>query len=225
MKKNLTLIFVFFNIILGNSQKNYLTQFDDLVKNENLPFHNGKFNFEIYNIDPSSPSNIYFYSEAKLGSFIYNSQIYQNLNLKYDVFNDQLIYFENSKMNNGGLILDKTKINCFYINNLFFQKKNNLGYCQVLEEKNNVKLLQKHYKIKKEKNSGKNVTYYFLNREKFYLEINNHLFSINKKKSLIKLFPDFEVEINKFYNKNEKLFSDNKAQFFIKLIQLIEDEN
>ncbi|MGV7107053.1 hypothetical protein [Flavobacterium sp. U410] len=220
--KKITLLLLTLNycVLAFCQEAKYLTELDSSIGIENLPFHSGIFHLDVLKPSSDSPTDIYFLSEIKLGAFIYNNQLYSDLNLKYDVYNDQLVYYHSNTATNGGIVLERTKIKEFFLEDYHFIKNDSLGYMELkFNFKNNSKLLIKHFKGKLERVNSKGISWYFQNKSYFYFENNEGLFLIKNKKSVTKLFPKKKEEISHFYKNNDLLLKNDKTDFYKKLFQ------
>lgn len=200
----------------------YLNTLDNSIGIENLPFHTGIFHLDVLKPSSDSPTDIYFLPEIKLGAFIYNDQFYSDLNLKYDVYNDQLVYYHSNTATNGGIVLEKTKIKEFFLEDYHFIKNDSLGYMELKSSfEEDSKLLIKHLKGTLERVNSKGISWHFQNKSYYYFENEKGIFLIKNKKSVTKLFPKKKEEISQFYKNNDLLLKNNKTDFYKKLFQLL----
>ncbi|MBW1657196.1 hypothetical protein [Flavobacterium quisquiliarum] len=233
-KKLVEILFfaIFFNIYNIYSQSSNKTLafnwFDNTVKKENLPINNGKFhtNFDklLGTVDRYYISDKF--SHANLG---YENQEYFDVNLKYDIYKDELIL----KSEGEGLFeinLIKENVQYFKVYdrkfvNLNLDKQFPLNFRSGYYEENligeNFIFYIKHYKDKKEiiKGTETFIDYYYKNQ--FVLFINGKYNLINSKSELIKIFPNEKSKINDFYLMNRNLKSENESKFMENLMRYI----
>lgn len=222
MYKKLLLFIILIYSFSFSQNKEYLIAFDNSVGFENLPFHNGVFHVDVYKHSLATEKGLYFLSNIESGSIVFENQFYPNLNLRYDVYSDQLVYYETKNATNGGIILEKTKIKEFFINDFHFINNETLGYLQINQIfKDNNKLLTKHIKSKSDRIRFNSVVYFFKDKFNFYFEKNGKLFLLRNQKSILNLYSNKKKEISNFYKKNKLLFKKNPTDFYKNLFLTI----
>ena len=211
-------------------QSAYLSWFDKQVGLENTALYEGIVYREMYR---TINDKVKFYRTAQWlnGSVVYSGQLFTNLELKYDVFEDRLLIKKLDRLGGGPMLLFKDKVTSFTIDgtefvNISDPKIDRLfnGYCELLWS-NQVRLLAKHRKkdfVRKDRSAS---YHEFIDRNKEYmLEIGNNHFPINKKRDLQQLFPDLKKEIDSFFQKNKRLRSRDIDAFMISLVQALENQ-
>lgn len=233
MKKKTCSQLFFIIILLLNStlySQNKIEEFfDNTVGKENLPLNNGFFYFNTFKtLDTHQFYHINKYSQGEL---IYDNQFYNTVNLKYDIFNDAIIFKPYGESENFGIILIKDKVLQFTLNNRKFINLN-------LVTKDTIKNIRGYYE---ENFKGKEFLFYikhkkdrrdFIKNQIFYSDFDiynefliftkGEYFEINGKKDLTILFPNYKKEINIFYSENSKLAKDNKTEFYEKIVRFID---
>ncbi len=221
MKK--TLIFCVFLVnfyCFSQNNYNYLIQTDKLISNENLPFHKGLYFYDEWERDSNENNNRYFSFQNEKGNLEYNNQTYPNLFLKYDLVNDNILFFP-TKDARTGILLVKETISAFSLNEKKFIKTNDYGFVQVLIDKNQTKLLLKSEKRNSDKiKNDKLVTQFYL-KTSYFVEKYNNIYEIKGKSSLTKLFPSKKTEIANYYKDNKELLSKNSNEFYSNLLRKI----
>lgn len=233
MKKKTYSQFVFFILLVFYSNiysQNIIEDFfDNTVRKENLPLNNGIFYFNSFKT--LNTHQYYLINKYFQGSLIFDNQIYNDVNLKYDIFNDAIIFKPYGESENFGIILIKEKVSQFTINNkkfinLSLTTKESIPKIKGFYEEN-FKGTQFVFYVKHKKDRRdfiKNQIFYsdFETYNEFLIFIKGEYFEIKGKKDLRILFPDFKNEINTFYSENSKLSKDNKTEFYEKIIRFID---
>lgn len=213
----------------AQSEKEYLSVYDSIIGKENILITNGFFHLNTYRVNDHK--NIYFSNEnyAK-GSVTYLNQNYYNLDLKYDSYNDELIYRPNGNSEKNGVILIQSNVASFEYDGLKFVnlnlKKTNdddfiKGYYEEKIKNSTLVFYIKHYKSKREVFVDKNVLVEFSDQMEFIIYSNNKFNEISSKKSIINLFPENKSYINEYFKNNGDLRKKDKSAFFTKLFQNI----
>lgn len=186
-----------------NYDEEYLNWFDQIIGIENTGISNGVVYQEEY---PSINDKHKFFlsSNYLIANLNYEDEQYFGIEIKYDVFEDEILVKLNTYIQ-----LPKDQISSFSINEHSFTNindkiatKNNLeGFYEILLKNSLFNLYIKHKKKKLDR-VGKKYNYYeFLSENKYYLYYENSYHTINSRKDLIKIFPEFQNEINKYSNK------------------------
>ena len=89
--KELLLLVLIFSLNCYSQNKNIVKHNDSLVGNENLPINNGLVYYNKYKITSEKTSQ-FLENKYNLGIVKYNGETYFDINLKYDVFEDVLIF-------------------------------------------------------------------------------------------------------------------------------------
>lgn len=225
---------VLLNISNVHSQNNneILTYnwFDKSLGKESLDFNNGTghLNFD-KTIDKQN--RYYVADEFKSGSITYNGQNYFNLDLKYDIFNDELVlrpYIETTYIQ---INLLKEKVDFFKIGNEKFVNLKLLpanlkgGYYEETVTGKNSVLYIKYYKEKREIIKDDHFLIRYIQNYDYVLLKDNKFTLINDKKEIIKLYPEQKRKINDFFFKNKDLKKDNPALFMKNLMKYINNFN
>ena len=164
-----------------------------------------------------------------IGSLNYLNQSYFDIYLKYDAFNDELVYRPSGKSEKTGINIIKTNINSFQINGLKFinlNKENEKhkfikGFYEEKLKNNTLSFYIKHYKSKREVFVNKNILVEFSDETTYLVHKDNIFSEISSKSSISKIFPEKRKIINEYYKNNSELKKKNKTQFFTNLLQNI----
>ncbi len=230
--KYFILSFLFsFSISITNSQNtislkdNYLW-FDKQVGIENTGLFNGLRYDEEFRMEND---NHKFYKTLEFlnGDIIYDRQPYYDIQMKYDLYEDQIIVNLITKSGNNILKLLNSKINSFAINGSEFIKLSNSsiinsneiisGVYETLFNSPNFTLYKKNKKKAKKIITKKYLYYTLKDHSQYYYYQNKNYYLIKSKKDWIKIFPNKKKEIQTFYNKNKLLIQSNNDLFLKQL--------
>lgn len=213
------------------SEISLYTKFDSIVGRENLGLNNAPLTLYPYK---TIGDNTMFFKNNKftIGNLIYDDQPYFNVNLKYDVFKDQLILNPPGQPEHIGISLIQDKTESFSIYNKNFVKITKSqtllpefisGYYELIKIGENFNLYIRHHKdILKEINE-ESVFYSFHENYRYYLKYNGKFYEANNKNSIVQLFPESKKNINAFYQKNRSLSKTDYDQFINSLMISIYD--
>lgn len=153
------------------------------------------------------------------GSIRYQNQLYDSVEMKYDIVNDLVIighFNENGVFSAIELITEKVDAFWFF-NEKFIRVKSSFnmqgkldeGFYKVIHEGDNLTLGR--YKKNKEAVVNTNDRYdEFDQKNRYYVIVNGQVHPIGKKKSLINALPDKGKEIKAFIKKYKIKLKDNK---------------
>lgn len=233
--KYIVFFFFYLQIVIIHSQthsenKDYYNWFDSIIGLKNSGIYNGIiYNEKFRTID----DNHKFYKTSKFinGNIIYKGQPYYNIEMKYDIYEDKLIVKLPSHSAYIIIQLINDKIDEFFIKNHQFIKISNKyeeffneslsGFYEILNQSKQLNLLKKHRKSRK-KRLGQNFVYsQFKDQSEYFISFNGKFYKINSKNEIKKLFPEFEKDINRFYNSNKRLLKSDQDTFMNYLIKHI----
>ncbi len=216
-----------------DQQSSYLQWFDKQVGIENTALYKGIIYKETYR---TINEKVKFYNSPQWfdGHVVYSGQLFSNIQLKYDVFGDQLIVKQLDRLGGGGLLLFKDKVSEFLIDNTVFvnvldapRGSSFTGYYELLLDlENDTRLLAKHIKndfLRKDRRS----TYYeFIDLDnKYVLQHNGKYYNVDSKKELLRVYPEAKKPIDSFYQKNRRLRSRDMDAFMVALINSLEENS
>lgn len=218
--------FIFFSF-LSYSQKNIESYFDEILRKENLTISNGKLFVNNYKTTETDQ----FYNNKYLSETLsYKNETYRNINLKYDIFRDILIFKPYGESENFGVELITKNVDSFTIKNKQFvnlgnRTKDSIEFVKGFFEENykseKLSFYIKHKKETKEFIDNQRIFNSFLNYNKYVLSFNNNYYEIKSAKDLMKIFPDLKKDIKEFNDENNSLLKENKDAFFEKMIKKI----
>lgn len=203
--------------------------FDTKVGKENLDINNGTLHLNPYK---TVGENNMYYSTDKFskGDVCYDNQTYLDVNLKYDIYKDELIINPYGESEYIGIILIQQKIESFAINDTKFVKiekrENNLPEFTTgfYEEKKIAPDFIFYIKYHKDIQKGINdngVFYNFKENNSFFIDLKNKTYRIKSKNDIIRLFPDQKKQINAFYFMNTEIQKSDLNEFMKKLMKHI----
>ncbi|GAA4049509.1 hypothetical protein [Flavobacterium chungnamense] len=202
--------------------------YDSKVGKENLDINNGKI---LLNYDIILKNNDRFYFQNyTLGSVVYDNQLYNNVLLNYDINNDDLIIKPNGENDKMPIVLNKSKVNSFYVNgknyiNLGYNKISNNevvpGFYEEVFLNNNMNFYIRHIKDKRQIINENLVFDDFTEITSYIILYKNQYYKITNKKSLTTIFPELKKNINEFYSNNSSFEKSNKAKFLEDLFKYL----
>jgi hypothetical protein len=204
----------------SNENKDAYVLFDAIVGQKNLEINVGVKYFEKYR---TLKNEHQFFNDKKLkeGIVSFNHQVYYNVPLMYDVYQDALIINITSKYDSYLLILDKKKVDYFVVDGFTFNNVKGKGYLQVLATKHKTELYKKNQKKVKSR---------FVEFKKFSRFISNNSFEVfngvqhiivNGKNDWIKAFPSLKSSIQFFFKSNKVLLKNDPDSFMINLFKTL----
>jgi hypothetical protein len=210
----------------NNNEISTYNWFDKNLGKEALDFNNGTahLNFD-KTID--NENRYYITDEFKSGSISYNGQNYFNLDLKYDIFKDELVFRPYIENNHIQINLVKEKVDFFKIGNQKFVNlkvlPSNLktGYYEETVTGNNSTLYIKYYKEKRDIIKDDYFLIKYIQHSDFVLLKDNKFILINDKKEIIKLYPEQKRKINNFFSTNKDLKKEDPGLFMKNLLKYI----
>ncbi|WP_152560990.1 hypothetical protein [Flavobacterium sp. ASV13] len=211
-----------------NKKKEVSNYFDKIIGEEILNINNGKIHIDPYNLKNSH--NYYSNKNFIKGSVFYDSQLYENVLIKYDIYKDQLVKsFENN--NSFGITLTNEKTDYFLIEDKrFVNIDNKYKFPKVItgffEEKylgKKISLYIKHFKTAKETIIESSLYNEFKEYSDYQLLYNSTFTAVNTQKEILTAFPQLKKEIRDYYKKNKIPEDTNPYQFKADLIQFIDN--
>lgn len=209
-----------------NSKSTHYKWFDAIIGISNTGLINGTEFKEKYRTIEGN--NQYFLMYDFLpGQLVYGGQPYFDIAMKYDVNSDNLIIkLTNTTSGQFAIQLIKDNVEKFEIDKHVFINSDFLdlsvsdknGFFEVLFLSKNISAYKKHIKNKEERKNDRFAYTKFVYRNKFLVNYNNKLHTINSKKNLTQLFPEQKKNINTFYSKNRPLMKSDYDKFLIKLM-------
>src|SRR5690606_20901956 len=236
MNKNLAFFFLissslcFGQISPGNAK--IYSWFDNEVGIENTRLYNGIEYIEKHRT--INEKNKFFFSNSTvIGEILYDGEWFTDLPLKYNVFEDLLLIQLESGSGKSILQPVKDKVERFHLNNHIFLNilprsagNSGTGFHEVLWESSDLAILKKHSKKLIEKRDRK-VEYFEFNylKPNYVLRFNDQFFNLNSKRDMVRIFPENEELIDKFYKNNSSLVRRQPDIFFVNLLKELSSLN
>jgi hypothetical protein len=161
------------------------------------------------------------------GTVMFEGQHYDSIEMRYDIYNDLLLVKYIDKEGRVTPIqLYNSKVDEFRIMGHHFVrlKEDTLsgfktGFFDLLQDGETAKVLAKRKKeINRSVNSSDQVKEY-LQKDKYYIMINQDYYDVNGKKSIIKVLSDRKSELKIFLKKNKSRFRKNEERQLIEVVQ------
>lgn len=227
IKKLQLLLVLIFNLGCFSQNKNLIKHNDSLVGNENLAYNNGLIYDNKFKLTSQNTSQ-FLEKKYNKGILQYDNEIYYDVSLKYDVFNDLLLFKPNTQILLETSLITK-QVDYFIINNLKFKKieikstenKSNFGYFEEVEINDKIDLYIKYKKTIKVDLKSDQISYVFYDYKLYYIYYNMKLLEITSKKSIVNLFPALKKEIKEYYKENRKQREQNIQLFYQNLFKSI----
>lgn len=210
----------------------YYDVFDKAIGIENTRLYYGTIYTKKYRTI-NDKTRFYNSTEFLKGSVVYDGQPYNGLDLKYDLFEDQLLLKLTSITSiERTLQLEWDYIEKFEILGHTFIKLlpdriPNLNYYGFYEQSLSSPYFTMYTKFSKKsvKKNGENALYYeFIKRKSEYVLLyKSNYYLINSRKEIVLLFPQFKKEIHTFYSTVRNLRSKDMDAFMVVLIERIEN--
>lgn len=225
----LILILGNFTSVFGqnNDDKSLYNWFDNALGKENSEVNNGAIHL---NYDKTLNNESRYFGDTNVfanGSVNYENQDYFDVNLKYDILNDDLVFNPKSiESNYIGINLNKEKIKSFSINKKNFVNLStptlppdiSKGFYEESVVGKSFTFYIKHYKTRSESIKDYGVFAKYTYKTEFILFFKNKFERINSKKSIVNQFPEYKKKINDFYTMNDYLEKENRIKFMENLM-------
>jgi hypothetical protein len=212
-----------------NSEISLYTKFDSIIGRENLGINNGTLHSNPYRT-LSQNHRYYIKDEFNIGQLNYDDQIYLNINLKYDLLEDQIIFKHKNQTDNLSINLNRGKVNFFILKNKKFinfnldptQKPEFIkGFYEENFVGNEFSLYIKHFKERKEINQSEGIYSDYLNHNIFVLKYKKLYYKVSSQNDFKKILPEYKKIISDYYSMNRKLENIDKLQFMEDLVRYI----
>ncbi len=213
------------------TQRDYYNWFDTQTGIENTGLFNGVRYKELYRIK-NGKHKFYERSDFFVSQLVYDGQPYYDVNLKYDLYEDQMIAEIQAESGSSILKLIKDLVESFRIEEKTFvhlkgtevykSKEQIDGFYEILKEGQSLFLYKKHSKIINKVLDNSAILYEFKSDNKYYVFHNDLFYPVSNKNDLIKIFPERKKQINEFYSGNKYLMKSNYDLFMIQIAERID---
>ncbi|WP_044398026.1 hypothetical protein [Lacinutrix sp. Hel_I_90] len=231
LKTSLFITFLVTTVTFTKAQENNkenLEIFDKIIGPENTKLYNGK---RYYNLYKSTLNNHNFFKQPNYqkGDVFYDGQYFINVDLKYDLFVDKLIFKPVGEKSYLNIELIKNKIDSFsfqnhkFINSAILQENEDFlsGFLEVIYTSPLMQLYAKRRKTVSERIKQTRLTYTFYTEDLYFLSYNSILYEINSSKDFGKIFLTLRKEIKKTSKENKERFRNNDEDLYLYLITFI----
>ncbi|NRT13810.1 hypothetical protein HNP99_000135 [Flavobacterium sp. 28A] len=207
--------------------------YDNSIGKENLAINNGSIHVNPYKT--IGENNMYYITDKySKGIISYEGQIYNDVDIKYDIFTDQLILKPYGESNYIGVNLILEKIDFFYLNDKKFVNLSYHhtdlpefinGYYEISVATDINVLYIKHHKNMREKINNNHIFKEFKEKYEFLINYKNSYYKIENKKDIIQIFPKHKSKISAYYSKNKNLEKSDEIKFMENLLRYINFSN
>lgn len=212
-----------------NESKSIYKWFDSIVGVGNTGIYNG---VEYLNEYKTLNGNDEFFitSDFLYGDVVYDQQPYFNIQMKYDVYKDELIVLLPGQNSRNIIKLIKTKIKSFSIQSSSFVgafknlSKSRLEFFEVIYEKGELKVFKKHRKERKVKLDKDFIYNKFEDKFDYYLVYDGDFYSVGSKRDIGRLFPKFKKDILSYASSIRRLYKVDYELYLIRLSEFINNK-
>ncbi|RDY61408.1 hypothetical protein [Flagellimonas nanhaiensis] len=212
------------------AQVEYYNAFDEKVGIENTGLYQGILYLEKYRTI-NEQTQFFKTRDFLKGHVCYDGQCYYDLDLKYDVFEDEVLLKLITKAGGGTIKLFKEYVDSFEIDGTSFVKieekdipsLNAYGFYAVALQSSIFTLYTKYNKKDFERKDRSSVYYEFLDGPSEHVLLYNGAYhTLNSKKDAVQLFPELKRDIDKFYGIARSLRKSDPNGFQVSLLRRIE---
>ncbi|MDB4292281.1 hypothetical protein N9954_02665 [Maribacter sp.] len=206
---------------INEQETSYYDWFDNTVGQENSSLFNGILFVDTYKVI-NEKHHFLDSPDFMLGSVVYDGQMYYEQQLKYDLFTDELLV--NPRGTSIALIVQLRKSNTegFFLKDRKFIRVDkseenklatDLGFCEVLSERNGALLLNKHTKIMTSKRNNEFEYKEFYRSNRYYMVLDKTYYSVDSQSDWISIFPEYKKDIKALYRAYKTLRKTDNAAF------------
>lgn len=209
-----------------NDSKNYYKWFDQEVGIENTGLYNGIRYYEKFRIR-NGKHKFLDTPEFQKGDIVYCNQPYFDIELKYDLFEGQIVIMLNKISGTSILQLYKEEIQSFQLGKRKFVYLENIegdfstvpvsDFFEELSGTNQLVLYKKHKKVRNKYIVNKVIYSEFKTKNEYYVSFEDGFYELLKKSDWHKLFPEHKKVINGFYRDYKDLLKSDYDLFLIRL--------
>lgn len=212
------------------SEEPYYNWFDTVVSAQNAGLYSG---VEYIDTDRATPEAHKFYLTPKFvkGDVMFQNQRYFNVEMKYNVYDDRLVVKLPNQSSETTLAPIKEYTSGFIIGSHHFVLMDDpeviedrmFGYYELLQENEQFRLLKKFNKSRTTKFDGDRSLYEFKDsKSEYFLYYNGTYHSVNSKRELNRLFPQFKKEINAIRENINKADEEANDMYLKNVLQRIQ---
>lgn len=206
--------------------------FDEIVGIENTPLIDGVEYEEEHRV-LNEKTKFFKSSDFLDGTVTYKNQPYFGLQLKYDLYESNVLVRLPNRIGGTTLRLIKNEIQDFTIDGHAFSAitdKDDVGvgfsgFYEKLFKGTYLALYTKYNKYALERRDRKNLYYEFNDGENEHLiQYQTKFYRINGKKDLVELFPEYKDEIRAHYKRNKTKEKRRSGSFMSSLVNQIDNK-
>jgi hypothetical protein len=196
-------------------------------------YNGSQYPYDVYYPFTINEGHPFFLTEHfSVGSVVYNSILYENIPLLYDIIKDKLLI--NDPTGRYMIILTGERVATFTIANQTFVRLKqdavnnsglNTGFYAVLYN-GNTSLYKKVFKVLKENTASiTGLNEYVVEGGEYFIKKNNQYYRITKKKSLMLVMNDNKKDVGQFMKKNRLNLKRAKDQSLSKIVSYYDSIN
>ena len=223
-----------FNISIYSQEKEYYVWFDSLIGPQNTGLFNGSRYVEQFRAKKGSHK--YFIGpHFQKANISYFNQPYYDIDLKYDVFENQLITNVNMVSGSSIIKLIPDEVQAFSFGSIEFirlkdsdiykSSESISGFYEIMMKDGPLILYKKHRKTRQDFLDQKIVYSQFKSKNEYYVFFDNIYYQINRKSDWTRLFPGSKNQVNDYYVKNKHLLKTDYDAFILQLARKIANES
>ena len=220
--KRVLLILFFLVSIQSKSQSlnSIFDYFESQVSPQNSHLFNGRLYINSYLVLNSKNQFLKANKNYTIGNITIENITFNQIELQYDLFSQELIVKPDPKTSLYGVIVDSTKLTHFTMYGLHFVNLKSTENSSLSIDKP-IALLIKHKARRFKKLDKNSIHYEFEPKYDYYIAYNNNYITVHSKKDCIKLFPEFKKEIKNFSSENAYIEKNAPKEFMKKLVLYI----
>lgn len=202
---------------------------DNAVGEKSLEVYNGLLHYNLYRTSNDSIHRYFQKNQFEKGTIKYNDQVYYDINIKYDIYEDQLVVKQDNEIDFKSLNVIKNNVTYFTVNNkkiVNIEKlENKKDFMKGFYEENLVNskfsFYIKHHKGIREIQKDGFILYSYSLDNSYAILMNQQYYEVNNKNQLIKLFPGLKKKINDYFQFHNNLRKGNEPLFMENLMRII----
>jgi hypothetical protein len=163
----------------------------------------------------------------KIGQLTYDGQVYNDVPMNYNIYDDLLLVNIEEKLNNF-FQLFSDKVEAFSVlghdfKNITPENNGNIqGFYEVIDDDEPFKIYKKHILARKRINDVDQFYFEFTAKDSEYIyEFNGDYHELNQSKDLVLKLPEHEKEIKDFFRDNSKVLRKTPDIFMSRLAKKI----
>jgi hypothetical protein len=204
--------------------------FDNIIGQNNSGLYKGIEYREEYRFFSDAYHKFYLENKFYLGNILYDGELYSGVEMKYDLYEDNIIIKVIGESKYLFISLIPELIEEFSIKkHKFIRITNNTaglenGFFELIYKSKETtclkKIVKKAYKVYEESA----LSYKFLSKNYYTVLKNENNFEISSKSSIIKIFPTKKKLINSFFKNNKNLYKNYRDVFLKQLLEKLEND-